>query len=605
MLSIEILRPYNSIKPPFKFLLNKFTVLTGFNGSGKSHFLKAISENLAIVEYDGIRLSKFKYYSTASLSPNDATAESSDNIQSEVAQLYSALKSVLNGNSEVTIENLSNFLSHSNYVRIIREVIQNSGISLYELDENIIYQYYPVNLIENQEFFHQQFSKIFKRYNDKLEENHFNEYLTNVKGINKPYFSEENFIKLNGPKPWELLQELLDIANLDYFLQIPENYKRGGSYRLRLIHKINKSKVDFNQLSSGEKILMSLALALYNINNTKLASNDEKFTDLLLLDEPDAPLHPSMTKELLRVIKDIFVDKLGIAVIMTTHSPSTVAMTPEENLFVMRKQEEPRIVHIKKQQILNTLTKGIPTLGVNSEKRRQVFVESDNDAMCFNEIYRIIKEKIDSEYSLNFVSSGPVKNNTGNCDQVRLIVNLLRSHGNTAIYGVIDWDLENSTDREGKIFVPGDGSRYNIENFLLDPTALGLLLLIGNIKKKNFFGIDDEIKIRDIYKDKAMLQSIVDNILRDLTNIESKIQLKDFVEVSYYGGMSVYLPKSFLEINGHQMADRLVEVYPELKRFNKIGGVILQIVCIIYEEYPELIPTEIFGLIQMLSNDEN
>ena len=69
-------------------------------------------------------------------------------------------------------------------------------------------------------------------------------------------------------------------------------------------------------MSSGEKVLISLVFYLY--------SSQEKnvFPKLLLLDEPNAHLHPTMTQQFLNVVKNVLVDKFNVRVIMTTHSPS-------------------------------------------------------------------------------------------------------------------------------------------------------------------------------------------------------------------------------------------------------------------------------------------
>jgi len=58
----------------------------------------------------------------------------------------------------------------------------------------------------------------------------------------------------------------------------------------------------------------------------------------LLLDEVDASLHPSMIKNLLDVIEKIFL-KNGCKVILATHSPTTVALAPEESIYEISKQD--------------------------------------------------------------------------------------------------------------------------------------------------------------------------------------------------------------------------------------------------------------------------
>lgn len=65
---------------------------------------------------------------------------------------------------------------------------------------------------------------------------------------------------------------------------------------------------------------MALVASIYK------SSSDGAFPDILLLDELDASLHPSMIKNMIGVIEDIFLEQ-GIKVILVTHSPSTIALT--------------------------------------------------------------------------------------------------------------------------------------------------------------------------------------------------------------------------------------------------------------------------------------
>ena len=108
------------------------------------------------------------------------------------------------------------------------------------------------------------------------------------------------------------------------------NDHRDAPFELKLINNFNQAKVKFSELSSGEKVLISLVFALYN---TKF---DVEFPKVLLMDEPDASLHPSMTKQFLDVIQKVFVQDKGVKVILTTHSPSTVALAPEEAIFIVK-----------------------------------------------------------------------------------------------------------------------------------------------------------------------------------------------------------------------------------------------------------------------------
>ncbi len=59
---------------------------------------------------------------------------------------------------------------------------------------------------------------------------------------------------------------------------------------------------------------------------------DSNNTKLLILDEFDAPLNPTLTKILFEVLKIYFLDK-DIAVILITHSPASIAMAPDNTVF--------------------------------------------------------------------------------------------------------------------------------------------------------------------------------------------------------------------------------------------------------------------------------
>jgi hypothetical protein len=75
----------------------------------------------------------------------------------------------------------------------------------------------------------------------------------------------------------------------------------------------------------------------------------------------DASLHPSMIKNMLAVIGDIFLVR-GVKVILVTHSPTTIALAPEEAIFVMKKEGPKRIEKSSKKDALSILTEGFATL---------------------------------------------------------------------------------------------------------------------------------------------------------------------------------------------------------------------------------------------------
>ncbi len=124
-----------------------------------------------------------------------------------------------------------------------------------------------------------------------------------------------------------------------------------GEYVFKLKHKYKDIEISFEDLSSGEKILMALVASIYK------SQSDGVFPDILLLDEIDATLHPSMIKNLLKVIENIFLAK-GVKVIFTTHSPTTVALAPNDSIYVMKKDGLDRIQKTSKEKAIKILTEG-------------------------------------------------------------------------------------------------------------------------------------------------------------------------------------------------------------------------------------------------------
>ena len=106
---------------------------------------------------------------------------------------------------------------------------------------------------------------------------------------------------------------------------------------------------------------------------------------MLLLDEPDAHLHPSMTTQFLDVISEVLVGKHGVRVIMTTHSPSTVALAPEGSLFELERGAKTVKKVTNRQDVISILTAGLITV---SRSTKFCFVADEKDV----EFYEAIRD---------------------------------------------------------------------------------------------------------------------------------------------------------------------------------------------------------------------
>ena len=131
-----------------------------------------------------------------------------------------------------------------------------------------------------------------------------------------------------GDAPWVAFNKIGEMLNFKFELDEPKIDEKKFDVRLR--DKERKVFISPDSLSSGEKVIFSLFVAMYTTHT------QEHLPSLIIFDEPDAYLHPSLCSTMLRVIQEVFIGEHKIKVIMTTHSPTTVAMLPETTLYCMK-----------------------------------------------------------------------------------------------------------------------------------------------------------------------------------------------------------------------------------------------------------------------------
>jgi AAA15 family ATPase/GTPase len=128
--------------------------------------------------------------------------------------------------------------------------------------------------------------------------------------------------------PWEHLNKLFERLKFDY--RFKENYEIVGVqineqprlYTLKDDGTLNENQTrSLSELSDGEKTIISLCFA-------SLSSSRLNTKSLLLLDELDAVLNPSLIQAFFTVIQKYFIDN-GVMVVMITHSPATISLAPD------------------------------------------------------------------------------------------------------------------------------------------------------------------------------------------------------------------------------------------------------------------------------------
>ena len=593
-MKITTLNRHKSIPRGIEFEIPDFCIFTGKNGSGKSHLLEAIANRgISHVYKNEHAISNIQLVGFNGLNPQVDEQCDSNHLSMSINNWWGQIQSVvLHYRQEIQQGQFYNDI-HKDYllphhghnpvlVSTIGRLVEKSGKRLNELTQNDVSMYLSfTSMTQNQnQIFFSQCALIFKAYHDRLYKNDVAEFRAN-KYVDSSilYLTPQQFFETYGPPPWDLVNDILSQAKLPYQFLSPEQSDSNVPYRLRLIDKTNDFDISVNDLSSGEKVLMSLALAIYNSNEGGAKP------DLLLLDEPDAPLHPQFSKLLIDIIVETIVKKAGVSVIITTHSPSTVAMAPPGTGYeIVRETKIPRLV--SNSDAVAVLTEGIDFLRVSYDERKLVFVESKYDVEYFDRLHKLLCRRHNFSFTPTFLAP---HSGTSNCTDVVSIVGNLRRSGVELVVGVVDFDLKNESSDQ--ILVLGGGARYSIENYLLDPLYVCLALIRSEKKKFSDFGVFD----KHVYTNTSNLteldcQNIVDNFFGYIG-----IPIENLLPISLINGFKLNYPESFLIHQGHQYEALILEKIKELGAISKgkgEAGLKLGVMTII-EEFPEFLPTEL------------
>ncbi|WP_103071833.1 ATP-binding protein [Aquimarina sediminis] len=519
-----------------------FSVITGVNGSGKTQLLELVDYYYDRGKYNQMNrlgiLGQFPdiQINNISLSKGDVVLLRSQfglsstglinfsGIQSTIQQLYQ---------HGITRKN-----SNPQYDEIIQNFESKTGSKIRDISIEEFTKKLPVDFFMTSD----------TQFNGKLN---FIFYTYHIKFLNEQLKGKKDLqIRSElGPPPWEVFKDIMERIGFPFSITTPEGLDLLSSFDLKLF-SINKpaERIGFSDLSGGEKVLMSLIIWLYN------SQEHNVLPKLILLDEPDAHLHPSMTKVFIEIIQDILVKKYKTKVIMTTHSPSTVALVPEGNLFEMRR-ESPRINSISdKSSTISLLTSNLITV---TNRTKFILVEDVEDVSFYSRVVEILKskEKLPDHASIIFIPASTREGKGkigGGCTVVRDWTEKLQSSGlGNILFGLVDGD-KGVTAQDG-IYVL---NRYSFENFLLDPLVVFGSLLENEVEPKIDgiqLGFGEQYKIGMLKSSDA--QMIVDNIVMTIEDNNGVFNENDKkrIEINYLNGKKLMLPNWIIEKRGHDL----------------------------------------------------
>tara|TARA_R110000868_G_scaffold411409_1_gene703764 strand:- start:3253 stop:5001 length:1749 start_codon:yes stop_codon:yes gene_type:complete len=374
---VEILKTQRSLSKGFAWdNIPDFAVITGINGSGKTHLLQAfldgVKGNVGIkIEPEtvlnvGVQFVGYNHV-FQDLSKHEL---SSHCFRNETESFISFVKNKTapkksGGSFRHKVDNSK----IDKYKKLVKIIEKETGKQISELSNEVLSRYanedlpklLEVNLSNN--FIASQFQSYREAVND---------HILQAASENRSLNFDEACSEMQRPPPWEAINQLLEKYGFQYRINKPEHHQ---VFKPLFSNPDEEVELDFSLLSSGEQIIVSLILWSYNYLLGECVN-------LMLLDEFDAHLNPSMSKMFIEVVKEILVGEFGIQVIMTTHSPSTVVHVDDEELFWME-----RGIGIKqssKKEIIPILSDSIMTFEEGGGLLAEV-INNDEDIVLITE----------------------------------------------------------------------------------------------------------------------------------------------------------------------------------------------------------------------------
>ena len=572
---------YKSIKSLVWNDIPNFVVVTGKNGSGKTQLLELINYELGLNTeqknalnnnnksgFEEVKLNIRNFYCSskdvvflpANWSIGDLSAINTSNFNDPINSLYQYFSGVRRNEH------------YTDLAAIVEEKIGKirNKITIEDIQANLPIDYFDyVNKIQ----LHEGLSESIFAYHCKYAE---------LKNDGQ----DDNEIKKEiGEAPWDTINELLENANFPYHIRKPKSYL--GNYMVTLVSvEDNEIEIGFSDLSSGEKILISLGIWMFNTKRKK------RLPKLLLLDEPDAHLHPSAIKNFIEVVEKTLVKLYGVRVILTTHSPTTVSFSPEYALYEMS-NHAPQIKHIESKEYgINLLTEGLVLVKSNS---KYVLVEDENDASFYTSLFSILKNKdeIDKNISVVFIPSSNKRNKTsGGSSVVSGWVKKLEDEGVFDIFqGIVDFDDGSPSPLKNIHKI----DRHSLENYLLDP----LLVFSSIVHDDSSYSIDGIIiKHSNEYElfnqDEKDLQKIANHIFSEIYPMLSVPSDEEKMEeIEFTNGKILMYPKWFLNFRGHDLYAKFRYKYKNAITYEKLVNALIR---------HEFIPTDLRNIIIKIQN---
>jgi ABC-type uncharacterized transport system ATPase component len=655
-IQLKFVREHQSIKSLPATDLPPFSILTGVNGSGKTHLLDAIQKGAVTVnDYSADTIRRYDWNSFVAqidqgASPASMRQTREQQLQNLLANYRSQrggvagvfttkgwsenswlrdvnwllnvsreeLAPVIAKHKPTTIQTSSfvdsfvksrsrlneAFLNHCNQWTGLRKLVEERAaqdrLMPLALSEQVYRELAPITFGQTS-LLGFRFASWFASYHGAREYNKINRYYAREEGdTTRTYVEDAEFEKRYGPEPWVITNQILKDAGVRYRFNHPQSTFNDLErvFELRLIDQEDGTLIQIDNLSSGEKILFAILLLAFQINSEFEANIRPK---LLLLDEVDAPLHPSYAKTLVDILSDRLT-AFGISTLMTTHSPSTVAVAPAGSVFELVRK--PRAIRsVSRSDAAQILSSGFISI---TPSDTIVITESSADPEYYQEVCSALLRKglISTHPPLKFIGASNKESpgNGGGKDQVSNWAAKLHGIGLHRFRGLKDRDSGNTADNVVKVL-----SRHSLENYLYDPLAICAFLLHLGIKRFcEGIPLERESSGEILRLSREQNQQMINCFCEWLADETKEPAIKNSTKASvqYINVPDVELPDWWLNTNGHMLQQTLQRPLNELGKKEERGAIIKtdrsQLIAFQTKTLPEIISKDLLEVFKEL-----
>ncbi len=299
-----------------------------------------------------------------------------------------------------------------------------------------------------------KFILMIKEYKEELDKLENLETTTYKEAISKLLPEDPK-----NDKPWDKIDRIF--SDFDLPIRIDRTNLNNEITFIR--YPYHQQRLKISDLSTGEQVAFSLAL--WTWGNTI-----GQTTEVLLIDEFDAHLNPTIAKKFIDIIKKYFIDN-AVQVFMTTHNPSTIIYAKKNEANIIWMQDGIIDKEKEYQEIIHDLSNGLIDVLDDFYKEIQLIIKDGKKCVVYTE------GKTDKQYIEDAIQK------LGRSDEFKDIY-IFGSTGALSIKTFIKTCIMNlPTDNQIKIALfDNDKAGQDAKNEIFKDEELKRKLKKGNIK---------------------------------------------------------------------------------------------------------------------------